>query len=113
MRNRAVSMTTLSRVNLPPSSFRIISIFMVLSVNRIGIHLRLHHDLRRVWPGYATVFFDAFAEVASAEEFELGMRLLDKKYLPWKQLLNISAMLFRRLKRIVIVIRLVSSSACE
>jgi PPOX class probable F420-dependent enzyme len=51
---------------------------------------------------------NAFAEVATAEEFEPGMRLLDRKYLPWKQILNLSAMLFRRRKRIVLVIRLVS-----
>jgi len=50
---------------------------------------------------------EAVAEVATAEEFELGMRLLDRKYFPWKQLLNLSAMLFRRHKRIVFVIRLI------
>lgn len=56
---------------------------------------------------------EAVAEVATAEEFELGMRLLDRKYFPWKQLLNISATLFRRRKRVVLAIRLVSSSACQ
>jgi PPOX class probable F420-dependent enzyme len=61
-------------------------------------------DLR----GHATApWTDAFAEVATADEFELGMRLLDRKYFPWKQLLNFSAMLFRRHKRIVFVIRLI------
>ena len=48
---------------------------------------------------------DAVAEVVTGEEFELGMRLLDKKYFPWKRLLNLSAMLFRRRERIVIAIR--------
>lgn len=57
-------------------------------------------------------WMEAVAEVATAEEFEFGMGLLDRQYFPWKQLLNLSAMLFRRRKRIVFVIRVVSSSAC-
>jgi PPOX class probable F420-dependent enzyme len=48
---------------------------------------------------------DALAEVVTDEEFELGMRLLDRKYFPWKQLLNLSALLFRRRERIVLAIR--------
>jgi PPOX class probable F420-dependent enzyme len=54
---------------------------------------------------------DALAEVVTGEEFELGMRLLDRRYFPWKQLLNLSALLFRRQKRIVIAIRLVPTTA--
>jgi PPOX class probable F420-dependent enzyme len=48
---------------------------------------------------------DALAEVVTGEEFELGMRLLDRKYFPWKQLLNLSAMLFNRRGRIVLAIQ--------
>jgi PPOX class probable F420-dependent enzyme len=54
---------------------------------------------------------DAVAEVVIGEEFELGMRLLDRKYFPWKQLLNLSALLFRRRKRIVIAIRPLPTTA--
>jgi PPOX class probable F420-dependent enzyme len=54
---------------------------------------------------------DAHAEVVTGEESELGMRLLDKKYFPWKQLLNLSAMLFRRRERIVIAILPVATNA--
>jgi PPOX class probable F420-dependent enzyme len=54
---------------------------------------------------------DALAEVVTGEESELGMRLLDRKYFPWKQLLNLSAMLFRRRERIVIAILPVATNA--
>jgi PPOX class probable F420-dependent enzyme len=54
---------------------------------------------------------DALAEVVTGEEFDLGMRLLDQKYFPWNQLLNLSAMLFRRQERTVLAISPVSSSA--
>jgi hypothetical protein len=53
---------------------------------------------------------DALAEVVTGEEFELGMRLLDRKYFPWSQLLNLSAMLFRRRGRIVLAIRVATSA---
>jgi PPOX class probable F420-dependent enzyme len=63
-------------------------------------------DLR----GRATApWTDAVAEVVTGEESELGMRLLDRKYFPWKQLLNLSAMLFRRRERIVIAIRVATN----
>ena len=54
---------------------------------------------------------EAVAEVVTGEEAELGMRLLDRKYCPWKQLLNLSAMLFRRRKRIVLAIQPVATDA--
>jgi PPOX class probable F420-dependent enzyme len=54
---------------------------------------------------------DALAEVVMGEEFDLGMRLLDQKYFPWKQLLNLSAMLFRRQERIVLAISPVATDA--
>jgi uncharacterized protein len=53
----------------------------------------------------------ALAKVVTGEESELGMQLLDRKYFPWKQLLNLSALLFRRRKRIVIAIRPVPTPA--
>ena len=59
-------------------------------------------DLRGTLTG---PWIDALAEVVTGEEFELGMRLLDRKYFPWKQLLNLSVMLFRRRTRIVLAIR--------
>jgi PPOX class probable F420-dependent enzyme len=54
---------------------------------------------------------NALAEVVTGEEFELGMRLLDRKYFPWKQILNLSAMLFRRRERVVLAIRPVPTDA--
>jgi len=49
-------------------------------------------------------WIDAVAEFATGEEYRLAMRLLDRKYFPWKQLLNLSAMLARRRERVVFAI---------
>ncbi len=46
----------------------------------------------------------AHAEILSGTEAAHGMQLLNKKYLPWKQLLDFFAM-FRKRERTVIVIR--------
>ena len=48
---------------------------------------------------------DAVATLVEGEEFERGMRLLNRKYFPWKQLLNLSARLFRPKPRAVIALR--------
>jgi PPOX class probable F420-dependent enzyme len=47
---------------------------------------------------------DARAEIVTGAEAEYGDRLLNKKYFPWKQLLNFFAS-FRRRERIGFVIR--------
>jgi PPOX class probable F420-dependent enzyme len=47
---------------------------------------------------------DARAEIVAGAEAEHGMRLLNKKYAPWKQLLDFFAM-FRRRERTVFEIR--------
>ncbi len=47
---------------------------------------------------------DARAEIVTGTEAEHGMRLLNKKYAPWKQLLDFFAS-FRRRERIVFAIR--------
>jgi PPOX class probable F420-dependent enzyme len=47
---------------------------------------------------------DARAEIVTGAETEHGMRLLNKKYAPWKQLLDFFAM-FRKRERTVFVIR--------
>jgi uncharacterized protein len=49
-------------------------------------------------------WMDARAEIVSGEEVGLGLRLLDRKYVPWKQILNFLS-LFRRRERVVIAIR--------
>ena len=54
---------------------------------------------------------NAFARIVIGEEFQLGMRLLDRKYVPWKQLLNLSAMLFRRRERVVLAIQPIPTDA--
>jgi PPOX class probable F420-dependent enzyme len=43
----------------------------------------------------------AYASIVRGEEFSRGMRLLDRKYWPWKQLLN----LFARHERVMFAIR--------
>jgi PPOX class probable F420-dependent enzyme len=50
-------------------------------------------------------WIDAVAKLVTGDEFELGMRLLDRKYFPWKQLLNLSALVFRRRERVVLAIQ--------
>ena len=52
-------------------------------------------------------WIDARAEIVSGEEFERGMRLINRKYRPWKQMLDLTALMFRRRQRIVLAIRLV------
>ena len=47
----------------------------------------------------------ARATIVSGAEHALGMRLLDRKYWPWKMLLNATVLLFKRHQRIVIAIR--------
>jgi len=49
-------------------------------------------------------WMDARGEIVSGEEAEHGMRLLNKKYSPWKKLLDFFSF-FSRNKRIVFVIR--------
>jgi PPOX class probable F420-dependent enzyme len=49
-------------------------------------------------------WIDAQAEIVTGEEADRGMRLLNKKYVPWKQLLDFFAR-FRRPNRAVISIR--------
>jgi uncharacterized protein len=49
-------------------------------------------------------WLEARAEIITGAEAEQGMRLLNKKYVPWKQLLDFFAS-FRRRERIVFVIR--------
>jgi len=47
---------------------------------------------------------DARAEILNGDEAKYGMELLNKKYAPWKQLLDFFAM-FRKRERAVFVIR--------
>jgi uncharacterized protein len=47
---------------------------------------------------------DARAEIVTGAETEQGMQLLDKKYFPWRQLLNFFAMFGKR-ERTAFVIR--------
>jgi PPOX class probable F420-dependent enzyme len=49
-------------------------------------------------------WMNAHAEIVTGPEAEHGMRLLNKKYVPWKQLLDFFAM-FRQRERTVFVIR--------
>jgi uncharacterized protein len=49
-------------------------------------------------------WIDARAEVVTGEEAEHGMKLLNEKYFPWRQILGFFS-LFSRQKRVVFVIR--------
>jgi uncharacterized protein len=49
-------------------------------------------------------WIDARAEIVTGDEAARGMRLLDKKYFPWKQILGFFA-LFAGRKRVVIALR--------
>jgi PPOX class probable F420-dependent enzyme len=47
---------------------------------------------------------DARAVVAGPEEYRRGMQLLNRKYRPWKQLLDFSVLFLRRHERIVLAV---------
>jgi PPOX class probable F420-dependent enzyme len=49
-------------------------------------------------------WIDAVAAIVSGEEAEHGMKLLNKKYFPWKQMLDFFSF-FSRNKRVVFLIR--------
>jgi uncharacterized protein len=47
----------------------------------------------------------AQAQIVGGEAFERGMQLINRKYWPWKQMLDLSAWLFPRHTRVMIAIR--------
>ncbi len=49
---------------------------------------------------------DARAEIAGPEAFARGMRLIDRKYWPVKQVLDLGTRLFSRHQRAMVAIRL-------
>jgi hypothetical protein len=49
----------------------------------------------------------ARASIVGEAEFALGMRLLNRKYWPWRQILDLFVLLFPRHERIVIAIEMV------
>ena len=51
------------------------------------------------------LWIDARAEFAGPDEFAAGMRLINRKYRPLKQILDLTAWLFPRHTRIMLVIR--------
>ena len=52
-------------------------------------------------------WIDARAEIVTGDEFDRGMRLLNRKYRPWKQIGDLFVLLFRHHERSVLTIRLV------
>lgn len=52
-------------------------------------------------------WIDGQAELVGGEEFNRGMQLLNRKYWPWKQILDLSVRLFPRHQRVMIAIRAV------
>ncbi len=57
------------------------------------------------WGKIIGTWIEGIAKVVDGEEFDRGMRLLDRKYWPIKQLLNLSARWVSRHQRVVIAIR--------
>ena len=53
----------------------------------------------------------AHAEIVTGDEFARGMRLINRKYCPWKQILDLVVRLFPRHPRIVLAIRAVGSGS--
>ena len=50
-------------------------------------------------------WIDAHATITGDDEFTIGMRLLNRKYWPWKQILDLSVRFFARHQRVMIAIR--------
>ncbi len=82
----------------------------IYTIGNTGKVKRIHNNPRvRIAP--CTIrgellgeWFDAIAGIVTGEEARYGMRLLNLKYFPWKQLLGFVA-LFSRRERIVMAIR--------
>jgi PPOX class probable F420-dependent enzyme len=53
----------------------------------------------------AGAWIAAHAEIVGGEAFDYGMRLINRKYRPWKQILDLSVLLFARHQRVMIAIR--------
>jgi PPOX class probable F420-dependent enzyme len=82
----------------------------VYTIGNTGKVKRIHNNPRvRIAPCDARgrlrgEWVEARAEIVTGEEAQRGMDLLNKKYMPWKQLLDFFAM-FRRRQRTVLAIR--------
>ena len=50
-------------------------------------------------------WIEAHATITGDDEFVAGMRLLNRKYWPWKQILDLSVRCFSRHQRVMIAIR--------
>jgi hypothetical protein len=50
-------------------------------------------------------WIDTHAEIVGRNEFVRGMRLINRKYCPWKQVLDLFALVFRRHERIMLAFR--------
>ncbi len=50
-------------------------------------------------------WIDAHAELVAGQAFDSGMQLLNRKYWPLKQILDLSVLLFARHQRVMIAIR--------
>ncbi len=53
----------------------------------------------------AGAWIDALAEIGDGAAFDRGMRLLDRKYWPWKRLLDLAACVAPRHRRVMLLIR--------
>ena len=87
-------------------------ILYVYTIGNSGKVKRIRNNPRvRIAPcnmrgGLRGDWVDARAEILQGEEAAKGMRLLNRKYIPWKQLLDFFAM-FRQRERTVFALRIV------
>jgi PPOX class probable F420-dependent enzyme len=71
-------------------------------IRRTGVVKIAPCDVRGTVTG---AWIDARASIVGEPEFGAGMRLINRKYRPWKQILDLSTLLFPRHRRIMIAIR--------
>jgi PPOX class probable F420-dependent enzyme len=71
-------------------------------IRRTGVVKIAPCDARGRVTGAWTV---ARAELVGGEAFDNGMRLINRKYRPWKQILDLSLLLFPRHQRVMIAIQ--------
>jgi len=84
--------------------FYVISIADAGKVKRIRRNGAARIAACNMWGKVTGPWSDAVVEIVTGDEFDLGRRLLDRKYFPWRQIGNLTAKLSRR-ERVVLAIR--------
>ena len=109
-RNGAAVRTPVWFAEAPPTQGGDSPKLYIYTIGNTGKVKRIRNNSRvRIAPcdmrgGSLGDWLEARAEIVTGEEAALGMSLLNRKYVPWKQLLDFFAM-FRRRQRVVMTIR--------